>query len=424
MAETRPVQGLPGPIAYLTGEYPRATDTFIQREVAALRELGIDVKTCSVRETDASHHVGPEQQSEAASTFYVLRAARSVPALLSAHVSLLTAAPGRYLQALKLALIAGAPGLKGLLYQIFYFAEAGVLARHLKTSGVCHLHNHFGNSSCSVAMLTSALSGIPFSYTMHGPAIFFEPMHWRIDLKIARAAFVACISNFCRSQGMIFAGPEHWDKMHIVHCGVHPDLYDRPSTPSSHVRLLFVGRIAAVKGLPVLIEALPELTKRHPGLSLTVIGDGPDRGKIEARVKELGLTDAVVFAGYRSQAEVADALTETDIFVLPSFAEGVPVVLMEAMAARVPVVATRIAGIPELVEDDCGTLVAPGDVVALSDAIGKLASDAELRCRLGEAGRTKVVADFDVGKEAERLASVLTASHHSLPRPNLRPSVS
>ncbi len=425
MAEPARLAALPGPIAYLTGEYPRATDTFIQREVAALRALGITVHTCSVRRTDAAHHVGPEQKAEAAATFNVIRAARRPLGLLAAQAAALARSPGRYLGALRLALTTGAPGLKGLAWQLFYFAEAGVLARHLRALGVCHLHNHFGNSSCSVAMLTSALSGIPYSYTMHGPAIFFAPERWRIDVKIARAAFVSCISHFSRSQGMIFAAPEHWPKMHIVHCGVDPAVYDRPAVPATAgggPRLLFVGRLAAVKGLPMLLDAAAALAPAHPGLRLTIVGDGPDRAWLEARAAALGIGAQVVFTGYRSQAEVADALTEADVFVLPSFAEGVPVVLMEAMAARVPVVATRVAGVAELVEDGVsGHLVPPGDAEALAGALGRIMGDAALRRAMGAAGRARVVEAFDARREASRLAGLLAAHHASAPRPPLRP---
>ena len=425
MAKPAPLAALPGPIAYLTGEYPRATDTFIQREVAALRALGITVHTCSVRRTDSAHHVGAEQKAEAAATFYVIRAARRPLTLLAAHAAALTRAPGRYLRALRLALTSGAPGLKGLAWQLFYFAEAGVLARHLRGLGVCHLHNHFGNSSCTVAMLTSALSGIPYSYTMHGPAIFFAPEHWRIDVKIARAAFVSCISHFSRSQGMIFAAPEHWAKMHIVHCGVDPAVYDRPAVPASEgcgPRLLFVGRLAAVKGLPMLLDAAAALAAEHPGLRLTIVGDGPDRAWLEARAAELGIGAQVVFTGYRSQAEVADALTETDVFVLPSFAEGVPVVLMEAMAARVPVVATRVAGVAELVEDGVsGHLVPPGDAETLTGALRRIMGDEALRRAMGAAGRARVLEAFDARREASRLAGLFAAHHAGAPRPALRP---
>src|SRR5690606_27838716 len=200
------------------------TDTFIQREVAALRDHGLVVETYSVRRTGAEHHVGQEQRAEAARTFHILEATANPLVTLRAHVSALRH-PGRYLRALWLAWRTAPVGIRGHIYNLIYFAEAEVLAHHMRARGVVHLHNHIAKASCTVAMLASTVSGIPYSFTMHGPDIFFEPIHWRLDEKIARAAFVACISHFCRSQGMIFSDPAHWERLHIVHCGVDPSLY-------------------------------------------------------------------------------------------------------------------------------------------------------------------------------------------------------
>jgi glycosyltransferase involved in cell wall biosynthesis len=271
---------------------------------------------------------------------------------------------------------------------------------------VDHLHNHIAKASCTVAMLASELSGIPYSFTIHGPDIFFEPNHWRIDEKAARASFVACISDFCRSQLMCFAGQEHWDRFHIIHCGVDPSRYSL----SDHTgqELLFVGRLAAVKGLPVLLEALRDLSE---GWHLTVIGDGPDRAALERQAQGMN----VDFVGYKSQAEVAEALSRTDVFVLPSFAEGVPVVLMEAMASGVPVVTTQIAGVPELVRDDAGRLVPPGDAAALAGALQGTLSDAEHRKAMGQQGRMIVDTNFNIGAEATRLSALFCGYHAGTP---------
>jgi glycosyltransferase involved in cell wall biosynthesis len=412
---------LPGPIAYLTGEYPRATDTFIQREVAGLRALGIDVMTCSIRKTGMEHHVGPEQREEALNTFHVLAHARSPWRVVSSHAAALFGSPKKYFSALILAFRTRPPGVKALIYQLFYFIEAVILADHLTRKGVIHLHNHIATASCTVAMLASEVSGIPFSYTIHGPGIFFEPMYWRIDEKTARARFVACISDFCRSQVMNFSNRAHWSKLHIVHCGVEPGRYGAVPNRAGH-RLLFVGRLAGVKGIPVLFEAMETILPEFPDLHVTLIGDGPERVELENEAKTRGLAGIVEFAGYRSQSEVAEALQETDLLVLPSFAEGVPVVLMEAMAARVPVVTSRIAGIPELVEDGVsGILVAPGDVEALARGISELLRDPGRRARMGEAGRAKIIADFNLNNEAAWLAELLQAYINDRSRPGKRP---
>lgn len=406
-----------GKIAYLTGEYPRATDTFIQREIAALRAIGFDVWPASIRRTGPEHIVGPEQEAEQARTFHVLPATARPLSLCAAKLRALRH-PGRFLRTLKSAWTTAPKGVRGRVYNVIYLTEALVLAKWMQDQGVTHLHNHIAKASCTVAMLASELTGIPYSFTLHGPDDLQEPGHWRLDAKIARAAFVVCISDFCRSQAMLHSDKRHWRRLHVVHCGVDPARYDRPRRPGSG-RLLFVGRLAAVKGLPVLFQVLRGLRSRHPGLKLTLIGDGPERRALEAEAATLGIDDIVTFAGYRNQSAVADALTETDVLVLPSFAEGVPVVLMEAMAARLPVVATRVAGVSELVEHGVsGFLVPPGNPEALSDAI-----DAALRAApaIGEAGRAQVVAEFDSKTEAARLAHLLVACAKGEPPPPRRP---
>ena len=407
-------------LAYLTGEYPRASDTFIQREVANLRDLGHEVLTCSIRTTGAEHLVGPEQRAEHARTFKVLDAVKNPATTLKAHLRWIKT-PGRYGSTLKLAWQTAPKGIKGRLYNLIYFLEAGILAAKLADENVTHLHNHIAKASCTVAMLAGALSGIRWSFTIHGPDIFFEPHHWRIDEKAARAAFVSCISHFCRAQLMCFADAKHWDRFHIVHCGVDPSRY-APNTDRTDLRALFVGRLAGVKGVPILIDAIAQLADTYPNLTLRLVGDGPDRKALETEVMQRGLNDRIVFLGYKSQAEVAEELAQTDVFVLPSFAEGVPVVLMEAMASQVPVLTTRIAGVPELVEDGIsGRLVPPGDTAAFTAALDAMLSDPDRRTTYGTAGRAKVMAEYDAHTEARWLSNVICAYATDSTKPGLRP---
>ncbi|MGR3465781.1 glycosyltransferase [Limimaricola sp.] len=396
----------PGPVMWLTGEYPRATDTFIQREVSALRDLGLSVETASVRRTDPAHHVGPEQRAEAGATFHLLERALNPIAITRAKLDALRH-PRRFVRALALAWRTAPRGLRGQLYNLIYFGEALVLAHRMKTRGITHLHNHIAKSSGTVAMLASEISGIPHSFTLHGPDIFFAPDHWALGEKIACARFVACISDFARSQAMLFSDPAHWPKLHVVHCGVDPALYaDAPPPPDD--RLLFVGRLSAVKGVPVLLRALAKARETRPYLTLDLVGDGQDRAALERLVRDLGLGDGVRFHGYRGQSEVAALLRDTGLLVLPSFAEGVPVVLMEAMAAARPVIATRVGGVSELVEHGrSGLLVPPGAEVPLAEAIAALAGDQARRAAMGEAGRAAVMAGFDARLEAARLAALL-----------------
>ena len=208
-------------VAYLTGQYPEVSLTFILREVEALRALGMDVRTCSIRRTPPEQHPGPAEKEAARTTFHVLEAVRNPLRLIGAQLSLLRH-PGRYFGALALAFKMRSPGIKSLLYQLIFFAEATILACHLSREGVQHLHNHFTFGSATVAMLVSKLIDIPFSFTLHGPADLLEPYRWRIDEKTARARFVATISHYARSQIMFFSDPAHWDKIRIIHCGVEP----------------------------------------------------------------------------------------------------------------------------------------------------------------------------------------------------------
>ena len=404
-------------VAYLTGEYPKASHTFILREILSLRNLGVTVLPCSIRRTADHYLIGSEERSEAAQTFHVLDRTRRPMALLKAHGRAVLRNPGRYLGALRLAARTGRPGLKGALRQAVYFLEAGVLADHLLARGVTHLHNHFADSSAHVAMLTSALSGISFSYTLHGPAELFEPESWHLRTKVARADFTVCISHFTRSQAMLFSDPGDWPSLRIVHCGVQPERYTAPPAPAKdRLKLLFVGRLTAIKGLRVLIDALERARAVNPAIDLTLIGDGEDRAWVEAEATRLG---GVTSLGFRSQSEVAAALADHDALVLPSFAEGVPVVLMEAMASGRPVIATRVGGVSELVEDNAsGLLVAPGDAQALSHAILRLATDAGLRMRMGVAGRATVTADFDVDIEARRILALFLGQGGDDPRPD------
>jgi len=394
-----------GPVLYLTGRYPAPSHTFILREVAALRRQGVEIRTATVRRPSERDLIGPEERAEHAATFAVLPAARNPFRLLSDHVASALRAPGRYAGALVLALRTGRPGVRGLLYQLFYFAEAAVLARHAARHGAVAIHNHFADSSASLAMIAAHMAGLPFSYTLHGPAELFEPRSWRLDAKVARARVTVCISHFARSQAMLFSDSAHWDRLRIVHCGVEPERYaDTPPPSGDGPRLVFVGRLTAIKGVRVLLDALAQA--RLPAAELTLVGDGDERAALEAEARRLGLTAR--FLGYRAQAEVAAELARADALVLPSFAEGVPVVLMEAMAAGRPVIATRVGGVAELVEDGAsGFLVAPGDAAGLAGALARLAAlPAEARAAMGAHGRETVRAEFDIDREAARLAAL------------------
>jgi glycosyltransferase involved in cell wall biosynthesis len=395
-----------GPVAYLTGDYPKVSHTFILREVQAVRTAGLKVITCSIRQPSASEFKGQEEQQARAETFYVIAAAKNPLRLLAAHGRAILRAPGSWVSTLALSVRMRSPGLKALIWQLFYFLEAAVLADHLRRNRVCHLHNHFGNSSCSVAVLAAKLADIPFSFTEHGPAIFFEVDRWSLPEKIARAKFVVAITHFCRAQLMLFSKPADWPKIAIVHCGVTPAAYRREPGGNGK-RVAFVGRLDPVKGALLLIEAMAEVLKSHPDATLTLAGDGPARAGAEARAKALGIEGSVRFAGFMTQGQVADLLANSDMLVLPSFAEGLPVVYMEALASRIPVVASRVAGVQELVEDGVtGYAVPPGDVATLVERIIRLMDNPNAARDMGEAGRSAVEQGFDISREGAWLAQL------------------
>ena len=397
-------------IGYLTGQYPRATDTFIQREISFLRHHGLDVQTFSVRKPSAEQLVGPEQQSEFEQTYYLIPP--NVLRILGAHLFFLLTNLGQYYAGLKLALKTSQPAFRGLIFQLFYFLEAGLLAYEVRRRDIQHLHNHIADSSCTVAMLAAKISGISFSFTIHGPYIFYEPYRWCLGEKIRQALFVACISNFCRSQCMLFSPIDCWSKLHIVHCGIDSQLFSARTHAGQGAKLLYVGRLAPAKGLPILLDSLAELkSKTDLSLTLTVIGDGCERSVLEQKIFELGLASNVNFVGYQSQTEVRRYLQQSDIFVLPSFAEGVPVSLMEAMASGVPVISTQIAGISELVANGkSGFLVAPGDVLGLAAKIEQLAQQPELRQSFGQVGHDFVKHEFNIRSEAKWLVEIMETS--------------
>jgi glycosyltransferase involved in cell wall biosynthesis len=325
-------------------------------------------------------------------------------AVLSAHARCLARAPLRYLRTLALALALGAPGARNRLWQLFYFAEAGLLADELRRRGTGHLHAHFVNVASSVTLLAAALLRRPWSFTMHGPLEFDEVAAHAIPDKVRRAAFVACISDFCRAQLMRLVEPEHWPKLHVVHCGVEPERYDGARrAPGETVETVTVGRLESMKGFAVLLEAIGALARDGEPIRLTVIGDGPQRPALEAAAPP----GVVTFTGALGAPEVKRRLAQADLFCLPSFAEGLPVVLMEAMASGLPVIATQVLGVPELVRDgESGLLVPPGRPEALAAALRRLARDPELRRRFGAAGRATVAEHFDVRDSAAQLEAL------------------
>jgi colanic acid/amylovoran biosynthesis glycosyltransferase len=396
-------------IGYFTNSYPRATDTFIRREVLGLRQRGIDVRTFSVRRTGTDHDVGPDVMEEKRNTYYILPVGPAK--LIGANLSAFVNAPKRYIAALVLALKTRQPGVRGLVLQLAYFQESVVLALELRRQGITHVHNHLGDNSGTVTLLVSVLMRVGYSITIHGPHIFFDPTHWALREKVRYSRFIACISHYCQSQMMLFSDRADWGHLKIIRCGVDIERFRHNDVREKASKLLYAGRLAVEKGLPVLFESLRMLVDRGYEFELTLVGDGSDRQDLEKLGRQLGISHRLIFAGYASQDDVREYLRQSDIFILPSFAEGVPVSLMEAMACGVPVLATYVGGVAELVEPErTGLLVSPADSLALSKAIARYLDDLELRQKVSRLGRQMVVTNFNLDTEVDKLAGLFHAN--------------
>lgn len=328
-----------------------------------------------------------------------------------AHLRQFSRSPSRYVSGLFHAVRAHQPGIRGSLWSLFYFAEAGILADWIERLNIGQLHVNFANAASSVAMIACPMANVPFTIRMHGPAEFQDCRGLNLTGKFASAQAVICTSDFCRSQVLRLLSHEEWPKIHMVRCGVDPAVF-RPQPKQegrdSTTRFLYVGRLASVKGLPLLLHACLTLLDINMPFKCTVVGDGPDRGLLEALRDRLGLREHVSFVGSVGQDRIQDYYEGADVFVLPTFAEGLPTVVMEAMAKELPVISTRVMGIPELVQDGVdGLLIPPANAETLANAMRQLAKDPRLRRRLGKAGREKVIAQYNFATNIMKLAQVL-----------------
>jgi len=403
-------------LIYFTSQYPAASHTFIRREVEALRELGVDIESVSVRPPSEGEVVSERDRSEAERTFYILK--QSPLSFIAAHLATLLTRPIAYLRTLGLALSHRAPGARGLFLALAHFAECVLLAHELKRRGTTHVHNHFANSAATVGLLATRLLGIGWSFTMHGISETDYPAGLMLGRKIEKADMVACVSWFAQAQGMRLVAPSHWAKMHIVRCGLPFERLPSRSPRGNEARtIICVGRLSPEKGQAGLLRVFALLQRTHPGLRLRLVGDGPDRETLGTLVDELGIARSVSFLGRLSEEDTLEAIAQSDLLVLPSFMEGLPIVLMEAMALGVPAVASRVAGIPELIVDgETGLLFAPSKWDDLEAQIERLLSDSQLYDACAARAREKVMAEFDVHNSAMVLARLFqTARHHVTP---------
>jgi len=397
-------------VAYLINQYPRTSHSFIRREILALEAEGVEVLRYSLRPLDdALPHELDRRELER--TRVVLDEGVVGHALAVAAVGLRR--PTALARALIAAVRLGWRSDRGLLRHFIYLAEACVLARWVRRAGADHLHAHFGTNSAMVALLSHEVGGPSYSFTLHGPEEFDRAELLRLDEKVRRAAFAIAISSFARAQLYRWIRFEDWPKVHVVRCGLGDDLLEAtPSPVPAAPRLVCVARLSEQKGHVILLEAAARLAAEGVPFELMLIGDGPLRGEIEDRIERGGLDGHVRVMGWLGAPQVRDAILASRAMVLSSFAEGLPIVVMEALALGRPVIATSIAGIPELVQPGVsGWLVPAGSADALADAMRDAlqATPAELD-RMGRAGAVHVASRHDARVEARRLMALFHAA--------------
>lgn len=396
-------------LAYLVNTYPRASHTFIRREIQALERLGVTVHRFAMR-SDRDVLVDAADIAEDRRTEHVLQ--MGLARLIGAALIWFVRHPGRVMAAFLQAWACGARGAGGpggtggRLRHLIYLVEAAYIATRCRDLGIAHLHAHFGTNSATVALLAKTLGGPRYSFTVHGPEEFDAPLALSLREKIEAAEFVVAISFFGRSQLCRWAGPDQWDKIKVVRCGIEPDRFPAPlPIPAGGPHLVAVGRFSAQKGFALLIEAMALAAPTLPDLRLTLVGDGELRGQITALVAKFDLGSRITLAGWQDEAGVRRALGAAQALILPSFAEGLPMVLMEAMAQGRPVIATAIAGVPELVTRESGWTVPAGDAAALAAAIQALSQTPHERLtEMGHTARTQVMQQHDIDHLARTLA--------------------
>jgi len=393
-------------IAYFSSEYPAISHTFIFREICELRSAGFKVCAAAVNPTANLEKMTDAEKTEARQTLVIKR--RAIWRVAADHLTLLWQAPKKYLAMAKQALNLMRRGPKSPVKALAYLAEAGVLLRWMQQSGAGHAHVHFANPAATVALVASAYGSIDFSISVHGPDIFYNIEENLLPQKVRHARFIRCISFYSRSQLMRISDPKIWDKLHIVRCGIDPDVYRPRAQPANTVpRILCVGRLVPAKGQHILIKACARLRDQGTAFHLCFVGDGPDRASLETMTRNLELSEHVTFTGALGQTEVHAHYDQADIFVLASFAEGVPVVLMESMAKQIASVSTRITGIGELIEHgQDGLLAAASDDAELAQQLAELIDKPQWRRQLGLAGRQKVLDQYNLSNNCQRMCAL------------------
>ena len=391
-------------VAYLVNQYPAVSHTFIRREIFALERQGVTVDRISMTGWNLPL-VDPDDISEREKTRYVQKG--GVVSLLGAALKTALRQPGPFFKALQAALSMSRNAERPLPYHLIYLAQACRVHRWVAETGASHLHAHFGTNPAEVACLVRILGGPTYSFTNHGSNELDGAPRLHFPRKIAGAKFSVAVSHYCRSQLLRVIPYPDWDKLKVIHCGLDADYFAADPLPLPDApRFLCVGRLSPVKGHLLLIDAFAQVVKDHPEARLTLAGDGDEmRPAIEARIAELGIGDAVEITGWVDADRVKAELGRATALVQPSLIEGLPVVIMEAMARKRPVVSTYIAGIPELVQPGkTGWIIPAGDVPSLAATLKEvIATDVETLTRMGEVGQARACDRHLIDTEAAKL---------------------
>lgn len=397
-------------VAYLVNVYPSISHSFIRREILALEDMGVEVTRLALRGWDSTL-VDPADKAELDRTRHTLR--NGAGRLMLGALGFALRHPARYFTGLRLALRMSRGNARGWPYHLVYLAHAIQILRWLDGSGVTHCHAHFGTNSAEIAALLHEIGGPGFSFTTHGAEVFDDPQGHALPVKAEGATALVTSCAYIGSQMMYHIPTRFWPKVEVVHCGLAADSFDATPTPlPDHPVFLSVGRFSPEKGHLVLLDAFAKLRAARPDARLVMAGDGPMRAEVEARIAALGLGEAVEITGWVTAAQVRDALRAARCLVHPSFTEGLPVVIMEAMAAFRPVISTYIAGIPELVRaGETGWLVPAGQVEDLAAAMLACTDmpDEDLM-RMARAGAARVAERHDVPNEAAKLKALFEGS--------------
>ena len=393
-------------IAYLVSHYPAFNHTYILREIRELRRMGWDIPVASIRpDKRPPSQLTAEEREELAHTWCVI--AQGFGGALRAHLVWLTTETRSYVRGMRSALRLGGVDFRKAFRNLLYFTEALIVGQWMQSRGLTHIHIHFAST---VGLLLAKTFPVTISITIHGAAEFEEPASFYLREKIEAATFICAISNYGRSQLMKVSPSDQWGKLETVPLGIDPQAFTPDSTDSferTSFDVISVGRLSPEKAQRILIDAIAKLVKEGRRVRLRLVGEGPDRSSLERHIAARDLSGTVCLEGALNQEQLKTLYRASDAFALASFAEGVPVVLMEAMAMEIPCVATCIMGVPELIEDGLdGLLVAPSDVPQLSTAIARLMDDPDLRKRIAKAGRSKIIQQYNLSKNAALLAKV------------------